>query len=214
MLLRRLALDVCTSLVCLAASAGLCAAADDVAVLTSVKGSVLYNDGHESHEARAFMKLRSGDRLELGDDAGVRVVYLAGGRQETYAGPGAFAVKAGAGSVLKGAAPVVAQLPPSASQRIANSAELLVIAHMSRPGGTALRGGPRFPKPTDEAQLADARRTYDELKRSAAADDIAPELYLYAVLEDQGRRGEMDELKANMRLMQPWNALLEDPGAR
>src|SRR3954454_6341342 len=121
MMLSRLARYACRIVLCLAASAGLCAAADDVAVLTSVKGSVLYNDGHESHEARAFMKLRSGDRLELGDDAGVRVVYLAGGRQETYAGPGAFAVKAGAGSLLKGAAPVVAQLPPSASQRIANS---------------------------------------------------------------------------------------------
>src|SRR4051812_1038490 len=102
MMLSRLARYACRIVLCLAASAGLCAAADDVAVLTSVKGSVLYNDGQQAHEARAFMKVRSGDRLELRDGAGVRVVYIADGRQETYAGPAAFVVKAGAGSVLKG----------------------------------------------------------------------------------------------------------------
>jgi hypothetical protein len=198
----------------LLASGGLCAAADDVAVLTSVKGSVAYNDGQQSHEARAFMKLRSGDRLELRDGAGVRVVYIASGRQETYAGPAAFVVKAGGGNPVQGAAPIVLQLPVAASQRIEKSAELIAIAHMSRPGGAVLRSGPRFATPTDEAQLADARRTYGELRRASAADDIAPELYLYAVFEELGRRDEMKELKAKMRLMQPWNASLEDAADR
>jgi hypothetical protein len=214
MILRRPALQAFRIALCLAATAGLCAAADDVAVLTSVKGSVVYNDGQQAREARAFMKLRGGDRLELPGGAGVRLVYTGDGRQETYAGPAAFVVKAGGSSPLQGAAPVVVQLPASASARIDKSAELLSLAQMSRPGGAVLRGLPRLAKPTDEAQLLEARRTYDELKRASPADDIGPELYLYSVLEEQGLRDEMKALKAKMRLMQPWNSALEDPSAR
>jgi hypothetical protein len=212
MMVSRLALSAVAA--CLASTASVAAAADDVAVLTSVKGRVTYDDGQQARDARAFMKLRSGDRLELQDAASARIVYLGDGRQETYAGPAALVVKPGAGSVLRGAPPVVLQLPAAAPARIEKSAELLAIARVSRPGGTLLRGGPRPARPADDAQLAEARRTYAELRRTASPDDIGPELYLYSVLDEHGLHEEMQELKARMRLMQPWNSEIErnNPG--
>lgn len=185
------------------AAAGSAFAAGDVGVINHMVGNVSYTSGGKKAPAAAFMKVREGDRLQLAAGAQLRLVYLAGGRQETYAGPAEFTAGAQSSRVLSGAPPQVSALPAGVPQKIARTPELLAIAKMGRAGGFAVRGGVKARTPEQEEELRAARATYKDLRGAAAADDITPELYLYAVLEDQRRYGDMKEVVAEMKRRQP-----------
>ena len=185
------------------------AAAQDVGVVNHLSGDVSYTSGGKSAAASAFMKLRQGDRFRVAAGGQVRVVYLASGRQESYAGPSEFTAGAQASEALKGAVPQVSALPAGVPQRIAKTPELLALAKMSRAGGYSVRSGPKPRTPEQEAELRAARATYKELRDTAAADDITPELYLYAVLDDQRRYGDMKEVVSEMKRRQPASADVE-----
>lgn len=185
------------------------AAAQDVGVVNHLAGDVTYTSGGKSAAASPFMKLRQGDRFRVGAGGQLRVVYLASGRQESYAGPAEFTAGAQAGEALKGAAPQVSALPAGVPQKIAKTPELLALAKMSRAGGFAVRSGPRARTPEQEEELRAARATYKQLREASAGDDITPELYLYAVLDDQRRYGDMKEVVAEMKRRQPASADVE-----
>jgi hypothetical protein len=185
------------------AAAGSAFAAGDVGVINHMAGNVSYTSGGKKAPATAFMKVREGDRLQLAAGAQLRLVYLAGGRQETYAGPAEFTAGAQSSRVLSGAPPQVSALPAGVPQKIARTPELLAIAKMGRAGGFAVRGGVKARTPEQEEELRAARATYKDLRGAASADDITPELYLYAVLEDQRRYGDMKEVVAEMKRRQP-----------
>ena len=185
------------------AAAGSAFAAGDVGVINHMAGNVSYTSGGKKAPATAFMKVREGDRLQLAAGAQLRLVYLAGGRQETYAGPAEFTAGAQSSRVLSGALPQVSALPSGVPQKIARTPELLAIAKMGRAGGFAVRGGVKARTPEQEEELRAARATYKDLRGAASADDITPELYLYAVLEDQRRYGDMKEVVAEMKRRQP-----------
>jgi hypothetical protein len=97
----------------------------------------------------------------------------------------------------------VSALPAGVPQKIARTPELLAIAKMGRAGGFTVRGGVKARTPGQEEELRAARATYKDLRGAASADDITPELYLYAVLEDQRRYGDMKDVVAEMKRRQP-----------
>lgn len=187
----------------------LLAQAQDAGVVNHLAGDVAYVSAGKSAAATPFMKLREGDTFRVAAGAQVRVVYFAGGRQESFTGPAEFTAGKASSRVIRGAPPQVSALPSGVPQKIARTPELLAIAKMGRAGGFAVRGGVKARTPEQEEELRAARATYKDLRGAAATDDITPELYLYAVLEDQRRYGDMKEVVAEMKRRQPANPDVE-----
>ena len=73
--------------------ASLAFAQADVGLVSRVSGEVSYASATGSvGKAAAFMRVREGDRYAVERGAQVRVVYMRGGRQESWTGPAAFRV--------------------------------------------------------------------------------------------------------------------------
>jgi hypothetical protein len=148
------------------------------------------------------MRVREGDRFNLSAGAQLRVVFFEGARQERWVGPSSFRAARAQGEAISGGAAEVAQLPASAPQRIARIPELMQNAKL---GGIRVRGGASNPGTNDApvSTLAEARATYQQLKQALPADDITPELYYYAALEEHAQYGEMGAVVAAMQRKQP-----------
>ncbi len=184
----------------LALAAG--AAWADVAVINDLAGDVHYGT---ANKATPFMKVREGDVFTVAKGARVRLLYMANGRQETFAGPARFIAGADASKVQQGAQPQVQVLPPIVGMKVAKGMELVGNPKLSRIGGITVRGaGPKLTA-EQQAELADARQTYAQMRASAAEDDITPELFLFSVLNDLQLSAEMKTVAADMKKRQPGN---------
>ena len=179
----------------------------DVGLINQLSGDVSYTSGGSSAKAKAFMKVREGDRFIIHAGAQARIVYFQGGRQEAYTGPATLIVGAQASQQQTGAAAQVSQLPAGVPQKIAQTPELIQIARLGRSGGVAVRGAQPAPRlsPQAQAEVRQARQTYEQLRKSAAADDITPELYLYSVLQDHLLYDDMKPVVSDMQKRQPSN---------
>ncbi len=182
-------------------------AAGDVGLINHLAGDVAYTSGATSAKAQAYMKVREGDRFNVPAGAQVRLVYFQGGRQETYNGPATFTAGAQASSVQSGSQPQVTTLPAGVPQKISQTPELVQIAKLGRSGGVAVRGVGREQRltPQQQAEVRQAKDTYQQLRASAAADDITPELYLYSVLQDHLLYNDMKPVVEEMARRQPGN---------
>jgi hypothetical protein len=182
-------------------------AADDVGLVNQLNGDVSYTSGSSSAKAKAFMKVREGDRFSIPAGAQLRIVYFDGGRQESYTGPAALTAGTKASQQHNGAQPQVTALPAGVPQKIAQTPELIQIARLGRSGGVAVRGAQEQQRLTPQAQaeVRQARQTYEQMRKSAAANDIVPEQYLYAVLQDHLLYDEMKGVVAEMQKRQPSN---------
>ena len=182
-------------------------AADDVGLVNSMSGDVTYTSAGATAKAKPYMKIREGDRVSVSSGAQVRIAYFQGGRQESYSGPAAFTVGKTESKVQSGAQPQVSKLPAGVSQKIAQTPELVAIAKLGRSGGVAVRGvgGDKRLTPQQQAEVRQAHQTYDEMRKTASADDITPELYLYSVLQDHLLYNDMKPVVAEMQKRQPSN---------
>jgi len=182
-------------------------AADDVGLVNSMAGDVSYTSGGATSKAKPYMKIREGDRFSVPAGAQLRVVYFQGGRQESFSGPAALTTGKTQSSVQSGGQPQVSTLPSGVPQKIAQTPELVAIAKLGRSGGVAVRGvgGDKRLTPQQQAEVRQARQTYDQLRQTSAADDITPELYLYSVLQDHLLYSDMKPIVAEMQKRQPSN---------
>jgi hypothetical protein len=182
-------------------------AAEDVGLINQLNGDVSYTSGGSSAKAKPFMKVREGDKFTVPAGAQLRIVYFQGGRQESYAGPAALTAGAQASTQQSGAQPQVTSLPAGVPQKIAQTPELVQIARLGRSGGVAVRGAQQEQRLTPQAlaEVRQARQTYEQLRKSAAANDIVPEQYLYAVLQDHLLYEDMKSVVAEMQKRQPSN---------
>ncbi len=176
----------------------------DVGLVNLVSGEVTYAPAVGAPgTAKPFMKVRDGDRFEVGAGAQVRVVFFERASQERWTGPASFrATRAGSAPIL-GAPAEVTVLPAGVQQRIAQVPELLQYARL---GGIQVRGGLMGqPKPSAEQleSIRVAREAYSRMLAELPADDITPELYLYAVLYEYQRYDDMKAVVADMRRKQP-----------
>ncbi len=182
-------------------------AQSDVGLVNQLAGDVTYTSGSNNAKAQAFMKVRDGDRFFVPAGASVRIVYFQGGRQESYSGPASFTAGAQQGSVQAGAQPQVTTLPAGVPQKISQTPELIQIARLGRSGGVAVRGTSvdRRLTPQQQAEVRQARSTYEQMRSSAAQDDITPEIYLYSVLQDHLLYNDMKPVVEEMARRQPNN---------
>jgi hypothetical protein len=184
-------------------------AADDVGLINQLAGDVSYTSGSSTSKAKAFMKVREGDKFSVPAGAQLRIVYFQGGRQESYSGPASLTAGSQASQQQSGAQPQVSTLPAGVPQKIAQTPELIQIARLGRSGGVAVRGAQQQVQrlsPQAQAEVRQARQTYDQLRKSTAADDITPELYLYSVLQDHLLYDDMKTVVSDMQKRQPKNA--------
>jgi len=177
----------------------------DVGLINHMAGDVSYMSAGAKAAAKPYMKVREGDRFTLPAGAQLRVVYFKGGRQESFSGPASFTAGSEQSTVQNGAQPQVTTLPSGVSQKIAQTPELIQIAKLGRSGGVAVRGLGNPPRltPQQQAEVRQARQTYDQLRKSAAADDITPELYLYSVLQDHLLYDDMKQVVSEMQKRKP-----------
>jgi len=195
-------------LVALLAVFGAAFAAEDVGVVNLLSGDVSYSSGGAaSAKAKAYMKVREGDKFSVPAGAQLRIAYFKGGRQETYGGPASLTAGNDKSTQQSGTQPQVTTLPSGVPQKIAMTADNLQIARLGRSGGVAVRGVEREVKltPQQETEVRQARQTYEQLRKAAPASDINPELYLYAVLQDYLLYGDMKAVVAEMQKRQPSN---------
>jgi hypothetical protein len=182
-------------------------AADDVGVVNQLSGDVSYTSGGATSKAKAYMKVRQGDKFTVPAGAQLRIVYFKGGRQEGYSGPASLTAGTEQSAQQSGAQPQVSTLPAGVPQKIAQTPDLVQIARLGRSGGVAVRGVEREAKltPQQQSEVTQARQTYEQLRKGASANDINPELYLYAVLQDYLLYNDMKPVVAEMQKRQPSN---------
>lgn len=181
--------------------------AADVGLVNLLAGEVTYQSDGAASKARAYMKVRQGDRFNVPAGAQVRVVYFQGGRQETWKGPSAFRAGSQASDPSSGTPAEVATLPAAVPQQISQIPELIQIAKLGRSGGVQVRGAGAAPRVIAEQQadVVRAKDTYRKMRVQTAADDITPELYLYSVLQDYLMYEEMRPVVEEMVKRQPGN---------
>jgi hypothetical protein len=152
-------------------------AQEDVGLVNLVAGEVAFQGG----KVKTYMKVREGDRFELTAGAQLRLVYFAGARQESWQGPASLRAGKRESAPLAGKPAEVTILPASVPQRLARIPQLA--QGNSLFGGVAVRGTkPAVAQVESEESLREARATYARLRRELPADDLTPELFLYAAL--------------------------------
>ncbi len=186
--------------VALLAAAAAAQAQSDVGLVNLVAGDVSFAPAAgPAGKAKAFMKVREGDRFELPAGSQVRVVYFDGQRQERWQGPASFRAGRSEGSPLKGKPSEVARLPGGVSARIARVPELMQNAKL---GGIQVRSA-QAARPASQEAVSEARATYQKLRSQLPADDITPELYLFSALNDYQLYEEMVPVVTEMQRKQP-----------
>jgi len=183
----------------------------DVALVNQLSGDVVYIDGGgRQNKAQAFMRVRQGDRFTLSAGGAVRVVYLKGGRQESWTGPAAFRAGSAQSDVISGSRPRVVTLPGDVPQRIARVPELI---QATRLGGVTLRDAARGRPPLtsgEQAEVARAKAAYRKMRAATSADDVTPELYLFSVLQDFSLYDELKSVAEDMQRRQPASAEIRE----
>lgn len=182
------------------------AQAADVALINQLQGEASYASAVSAAQpARAFMRVREGDRFTVPAGSVLRLVYLQGGRQETWKGPAAFRVGERVGEPSRGK-PEVSTLAAVAPARLARVPDLLQAARL---GGVTVRGAARVPPLTaeDQSELVKARETYRSMRAQAAAEDVTPELIFASALSEFTAHASLREdwarVAAELRRRQP-----------
>ena len=187
------------SMVLALAAAGAYAQAD-VGLVNLVTGDVSFTpQGAAGSQAKAFMKVREGDRFDVPAGAQVRVVYFDGARQERWQGPSSFRAGRTQGTPISGKPAESTQLPGAASARIARIPELMQNAKL---GGIQVRAA-QSSRPVSKEALDEARANYEKLRKQLPGDDITPELFLFSALNDYQLYEDMVPLVDEMTRKQP-----------
>lgn len=161
----------------------------DVAMLTQVSGEVTVSAREGRRPAVPFLKISAGEKLNLGRDARVQMVYFGNGRQEVWKGAGEVEVGSleGRSAALK---PETTQLPPLVINQLAKTP---AAGQQGRTGMVMLRslGDP------DAGDHLD--KQYAELRKSSAPDDTTPEVFLLSGLLDLKEYARARKLLGELR---------------
>lgn len=170
----------------------------DVGLVNLVSGDVTFAPlSGAPGKVQAFMRVRDGDRINVPQGGHVRIVYFEGARQERWNGPSAFRTGKTQGEPINGKAAEVQNLPASVPQRISRVPELMQNAKL---GGIQVRGltGRQQASIVQQETVREAKVTYERMRKEMPADDITPELFLYASLEEfllyEDMKGVVDEM--------------------
>ena len=179
------------------------AASAQVAMLTQVAGEVRVSGKEGSRSAVPFLKVNDGDRLALGANSRIQMVFLASGRQEIWKGAGPVDVGAAEGRspALK---PETSQVPAIILKQLAKTP---AAGQHGKTGMVMLRS---LDDLSAEDQLDE---DYAKFRAEAAADDTTPEVFLLSGLLDIGSvekaKKSLDDIKAKHGKEPAYSALVD-----
>jgi hypothetical protein len=175
------------------------AAEKESGMITQAQGSATFTSGADKEKpVVSFMKIRAGDKLSLGKDAKLQVVYFKDGRQETWQGPATLLIGASESTAAHGAnPPLVKKLPAIVLQQLTR-APGVVSDLKNRSGMIMVRSLPML-------ELRKLDENYTALRKEAAEDDVTPELYMLAGLHELKLYRDMKPVLEDMRKRQPNN---------
>ena len=179
----------------------LAAAADtESGMVTQVQGTASYVSGKDKDKpVVSFMKVRVGDKLSLGKDAKLQLVYLLNGRQETWIGDAKLVVGTNESAATSSTnPPQIKKLPPIVLQQLSR-APGVVSDLKSRTGMIMVRSLPMV-------KMRELDENYAALRKDSAEDDVTPELYLLAGLHELKLYRDMKPVLEDMRRRQPNNS--------
>lgn len=165
--------------------------ADD-AMLTQVSGDVSVAGKSGSRAAVPFLKVANGDKLKLGKNARVQMVYFGNGRQEVWKGEGQIDVGSLEGRSASMKADV-AQLPPLVINQLAKT---------PAPGQQGRTGMVMVRSLGDPDALEHLDKEYAELRARSAADDTTPEVFLLSGLLDLKEYDRAKKVLADLKTKQ------------
>lgn len=172
----------------------------DIGIVNMVKGGVTLSPQSGAAAAvKPFIKVREGDRFDLAAGAQVRLVYFEGARQERWAGPSSFRASRLQSNAITGSPAEISALPASVPQRMARVPELMQNARL---GGIQVRSAQAVRRVQENA-ITEAHSTYDQLRKELPGDDITPELYLFATLNEYQLYEDMVPVVDEMLRKQP-----------
>lgn len=139
----------------------------DVGMITQVNGSVTvakYKAGKSP--ATAYLKVSLGDRLSLGKNGRVQIVYFESSRQEVWKGPGDVEIGNGEGKspTLK---PEAKKLPPLVARQLVKTPD----AQHGKTGMVTVRS-------LSSDTIESLEKQYKEYRSTAQPGDTTPELFL------------------------------------
>lgn len=164
----------------------------DVGMLTQMDGRVEIVTAREGKRpATAFLKVALGDKLVLGGDARVQIVYFETSRQEVWKGAGEVAIGNGEGrsSSLQ---PETRKLPPLVARQLVKTP---VSGQHGKSGMVTVRS-----LSSDTAESLE--KQYNEFRAAAADGDTTPEVFLLTGLmemkEFEQARTVLERLRAKL----------------
>jgi hypothetical protein len=175
----------------LAAVAPASYAANDVALVTALRGNVNRVAKEGPGALEAFVKLRQGDVLTLEKGSTVKLVYFSSARQESWTGEGRLEIAANESKGTGLADPEVKILPAILVKQIARTPSL---DSQGRAGVMRLRA-----IATPDA-IAKLDREYTQMRTTSELGDINPEIFLLSGLFDMRELDRVEALIGEMEV--------------
>lgn len=175
------------------------AADTESGMVTQVQGAARYVSGQDKEKPIvSFMKVRAGDKLTLGKNAKLQLVYLKNGRQETWSGAEKLLVGAEQSAASNAAnQPKVKTLPAIVLQQLGRASGV-VSDLKNRTGMILVRSLPMM-------KLRELDKNYADMRKNAEEEDVTPELYMLAGLHELNLYRDMKPVLEDMRRRQPNN---------
>lgn len=163
---------------------GCASARADVGMITQLSGEVMMASAGTTRAAVPFYKVSAGEKLTLGAQARLQIVYFSNGRQEVWQGAGS--VEIGSLESKSTLQPKVTQLPPLVVNQLAKTP---AAGQHGKTGTVRVRS---LAKP-DASHI---EKQYRELRAGAAPDDTTPEVFLLSGLLEIRNYARAKELLA------------------
>jgi hypothetical protein len=166
-------------------------AANDVALVTALRGNVNRVAKEGPGALEAFVKLRQGDVLTLEKGSTVKLVYFSSARQESWTGEGRLEIAANESKGTGLADPEVKILPAILVKQIARTPSL---DSQGRAGVMRLRA-----IATPDA-IAKLDREYTQMRTTSELGDINPEIFLLSGLFEMRELDRVEALIGEMEV--------------
>jgi len=178
----------------------------DAGIILNVSGSVTYSnkaDAQNSLPVQAFMKIRVGDYIRLDKNSQIILIVSKTGTRETWNGPAALDIIE-TGIKTRSTPAHVEKLPLAVARHVGQAGLTAPRFRMIRTGGAHIRGvsesalkplsAPAELNEKDKAEIMDARKVYDMMKKTGQKNDYVPDLYLLSVLSGYEQYSEVEAL--------------------
>lgn len=152
----------------------------------------------------SMIKMRENDRVEIGANSKLQIVYLANGLVETWQGAASFVVGANKSARSSGSEPTSRKLPMSMVESLARGPQVLSDVRQ-RTGMTVSRSIGR-----QNSDVSAARKRYELARSQTSADDVLPEIALFIELYEAREYTEADSVLEAALKRSPDDQVLKD----